>query len=56
MHGGTAQKNSNDMCCLVNKQDMVTPDLMIELLKRIVDCQKRVGAPGDDVGVIFDKI
>lgn len=34
----------------------MTHQSAIEYLKRIVDCQKRVGAPGDDVGVIFDKI
>jgi hypothetical protein len=44
------------MVSLVNMRDQLTAAQSIEYLKRIVDCQKRVGAPGDDVGVIFDKI
>jgi len=50
------KQEPQDMTSLVAMKDQLTAAQSIEYLKRIIDCQKRVGAPGDDVGVIFDKI
>lgn len=54
--GGPKQPQPKSLLELVMPKDKIDHKQAIDYLKRLLDAQKRVGNPNDDIGAIFDKI